>query len=259
MKKIIYLFIATIFLVSCNEDEMAPAYSDSGWIDFTSASSSAGDTVGSVDLEVAVNLGTNAEGQTITYSVDLVSGNANDMSVFGTFTAVIPSGEKMGYLPVGISTTDASGYEALVTLVSSSGMYDMGLPDDSKITEHTISVCQDVSMDLLANSITGYSELEGSGVEIYTPVLTPVAGESHVYTTTNIWGNFVQIVTGGAAPPIPYPGTLTVNSDLTVDFVGDSASRPGGTGYYDACTNEVFISLDQALFSGDFTVEVYLF
>jgi len=259
MKKLIYLFIATAFLVSCNDDEMAEAFSDSGWIDFTSASSEAGDSVGSVDVEVAVNLGTNAAGQTITYSVALVSGNATDSSVFGTFSASIPSGDKMGYLPVGISPTDASGYEVLVTLLSSTGMYDMGLSDGSKISEHTITVCQDVSTALLASAITGFSEFQGGGVEIYNPVLTPVVGESNMYTVDNMWGTFVQIITGGAAPPIPYPGTIIINSDLTVDFVGDSAAMPGGSGYYDACSNEIFVSLEQALFTSDFTVEVYLF
>jgi hypothetical protein len=259
MKKLLYLFISASLFISCSDDDMEPAFSDSGWIDFTSATSSSADSVGSTDVGVAVNLGTNLAGQTITYSVELITGTANDSSVFGTYTQEIPSEDTSGFLSVPISTTDADGYEALVTILSSDGMYDAGLSDGSKLTEHTITVCQDRSTELLSGPLSGFSELDGTGVEIYSPILTPVAGENNVYETDNIWGGLVEVLTGGAAPPIPYPGTLTLNDDLTVDFVGSEGYATGGTGFYNACTNEIFISLTQDLFTTDFTVEVYLY
>lgn len=140
MKKLIYLFIATAFLVSCNDDEMAEAFSDSGWLDFSTTSTTTDGMSGEFELPVNVNLGTNLEGQIVQYSVELVSGNVTTSGILGTFSATIPTGDKTGILPIKTSTTDGR-YELLVTLLSSSGMYDIGLSDGSKITEHTINVC----------------------------------------------------------------------------------------------------------------------
>jgi hypothetical protein len=267
MKKLLYLFISASLFISCSDDDMAADNSNSGWLDFTTfnedgdrvlnPSSETGDSVGTKDVEIQVNLGTNLEGQTVTFAVELVFGDADDQTKFGTFTSTIGAGEKSGFLSVPISTTD-SGYEALVTIISSDQEYSAGLSDDSKLIEHTIAVCPDLKENLLDVGV-GASLYNGEILEFGYDLQLTQTGDNTFYSE-NIWGNFVPNFGG---PNFQYPGTLTINSDLTVDFVSDpdnpnflSQNAAGGSGFYDACSDIIFIDIESDFFGSTITVAI---
>ena len=253
MKKLIYLFIATTFLVSCSDDDMATAYSDSGWIDFQTSSSNSTGSEGEVMLPVNVNLGTNLAGQTIQYSVSLVSGNVSTPGILGTFSALIPSGEKIGYLPVKTSLTDGN-YELLVTLLSSDAMYDMGLIDGSKIDTHTIYLCP---INLSA-TFTGVDVIGAAGPAPvgYTSNVTALG--NNMYSLDTSWGpDYISATCGGCVPPGDYVAPITISIDpITLDVTVISGGEPsgsgntfdidytvGGSGTYDSCNDTLSLNL----------------
>ena len=93
----------------------------------------------------------------------------------------------------------------------------------------------------------------------FTPTFTktPAADDGLSYIVDNAWGEFVdEVTTTDYAGQFPYSGTLTVNSDGTVVFVGDAAWASGGTGIYDACTGVITLKLSQALFQSSFAADV---
>lgn len=257
MKKIIFLLAVTFTaLISCESNDLPTDYPDSGWLDFTTSSSESADSVGSKDVEIAVNLGNNIEGQTVTFSVELVSGNASDVSKFGVFTSDIEAGNKIGFLTVPISQTDQDGYEALVTILSSSGNYEAGLEDGSKIFEHTINVCQDNKLDIITSETLAGVTFVG-GQALFNPQITQV--NSSTYYSADIWGGLLGRL--GAPFNPPYAGTLTINEDLTLDFVSDTtvpgydeANSAGGTGIYDACIGAYVLELNSQYFADPVTV-----
>jgi len=266
MKKILYLFIATAFLVSCSDDEMPQAYSDSGWIDFATASTNTNGEAGVIEIPVNVNLGTNLASQTIGYSVTLVTGNVADASNFGTFSATIPSGEKTISLPLNVSTTD-NVYEVLITLLSTDGsLYGIGLSDDSKITKHTVYVCPAI----LPASFTA-TEVIGAGGPApngYTSNVTALGNNQYSLDTS--WGpDYISATCGGCVPSGDYvaPITISLNQDtlvVTVIAGGEPSGvgntfdidyTVGGSGTYDSCTGVLSLTLTDAdIFGADVTV-----
>jgi len=273
MKKIIYLFIATAFLVSCNDDEMAEAFSDSGWIDFATASTSTTGNDGELMLPINVNLGTNLEGQTIQYSVELVSGTVNDASHLGTFSTTIPSGDKTGSLAVNTNATSGS-YTLLVKLLSSSGMYDMGLSDGSKINEHTITVCPlELSAAFTALEVVGPAGPTPNGFPIN---VVDLGGNQFSLDTS--WGpEYIFTTCAGCVPAGDYVGPITISitpattgviHNVTVVAGGEPSGvgntfdiaytiGDGGGGTYDSCTGILDLTLiDNDLFGTPLTVSL---
>lgn len=96
----------------------------------------------------------------------------------------------------------------------------------------------------------------------HTVSLTPVEGAENQWTVTTSWGpNFVAWATGdpGFNGLYQYSGTLILNDDLTVEFVGDAGWTAGGTGNFSACSNEFYITLSQNLFTTNaFTVDIVM-
>jgi hypothetical protein len=256
--KLTLLSLLAVFFIACSDDDRFENTPNSGWVEFNSGVTEAAGLGNLVEIPVDLTTGTNLNGITLTYNAELISGDFPD-GQFGSYTTEIPKGETTGNIMFNVGV--GSDYTVRFTLVSSDDKeFQIGLPnDDSKLITHTLTVCKNGSIDLLEGVIEARSETDGAAIEAsYAPVMTPSADTANSYDTANMWGNAVEILTGGAAPAIPYPGTLTINDDLTVDFVGSEGYTTGGTGVYDACTNEITLSLTQALFTGDFTVEVYL-
>lgn len=101
----------------------------------------------------------------------------------------------------------------------------------------------------------------GEEAPSHTVSLTPVAGAENQWTITSSWGpNFVAWATEnpGFNGSYQYSGTLTLNDDLTVEFVGDAGWTAGGTGNFSACSNEFYITLSQSLFTNAFTVDIVM-
>ena len=115
----------------------------------------------------------------------------------------------------------------------------------------------DISVD---TTYSGQSYIGTSLVSENTHTFTPT-GTPNQYAVDSCWGSsFVADATGNPAYQglFVYPGTLTINSDMTVTVVGGAGYATGGTGTYDPCSNVITLSLTQALFSSPFTVEVIL-
>ena len=107
---------------------------------------------------------------------------------------------------------------------------------------------------------SGASYIGTSLVSENTHTFTPT-GNPNEYAVDSCWGSsFVADATGNPAyqGQFIYSGTLTINSDLSVTVVGNSAYATGGTGSYNPCTGEITYTLTQALFSNPFTVNVIL-
>ncbi len=79
------------------------------------------------------------------------------------------------------------------------------------------------------------------------------------YYSPNIWGNFVSAATGGNQSGFPYPVYLVIHEDNTVTVKSDADDPgmfPGGTGTYDPATQTFHLTLQEALFTAAFDVEV---
>jgi hypothetical protein len=95
----------------------------------------------------------------------------------------------------------------------------------------------------------------------YNVTLTPVPGTTNQWTVTTGWGTtFVSWATGNSGYDglYVYSGTITLNSDFTIDFDGDSSWATGGTGEFSPCTQVFTYTLSQALFTSPFTTDVVL-
>jgi len=101
----------------------------------------------------------------------------------------------------------------------------------------------------------------GEEAPSYNITLNPVAGTTNQWTVTTGWGpTFVSWATGNSAYDnyYLYSGTITLNSDFTVDFDGDSSWATGGSGGFSPCTQVFTYTLSQALFTTAFATDVVL-
>ncbi|QTY26906.1 hypothetical protein [Flavobacterium sp. CS20] len=117
---------------------------------------------------------------------------------------------------------------------------------------------------------TGSSFIDGSQVNTFDMTLTPTGNEGE-YEVSSAWGaNFVAEATGNPAfdGQFIYDGVMTLNPDNTLSIVGngDPATFPGTVpageatngNLFDPCNNQMFYTLDQGVFQGDFVVDVVL-
>lgn len=105
-----------------------------------------------------------------------------------------------------------------------------------------------------ATSFTGASTLgSDSDFTPFTPTVTSVS--STQYTFNTFWGTqFIAEVFGNSAYTnlYNYGGTLTINPDLTVTIVGNTAAswdNQGGSGTYNPCDKTITYTLNHTLFT----------
>ena len=265
MKYIFRLLIAVTLIsaFSCSDENKLPAdNSDSGWIQFRTASSSGSQSQSTIEVPLRLPIGTNASGQDITYSVTAVSGDVPS-SVLGTYTTTLPAGDTVGSIAFNVAQSD-NAYTILFTLLSSSNPdYQIGLSDGSKQITHKLFVNCAINV---GTSYSGTVTSEGANVTPtnntpfnFTATITQIDATN--YSIDTAWGpSFVAVLAGqpGLAGQYLYPATITLNSDGTVSLLGGAAYATGGTGSYDPCADVFSYSLSQAVFTGDFTVEVVL-
>ena len=95
----------------------------------------------------------------------------------------------------------------------------------------------------------------------HSVTLVPVAGTDNQWTVTSSWGpDFVAWATGDPSysGAFLYSGTIVLNDDYTVDFIGNDAWATGGSGNYSPCTQVFDITLTQGLFTTSFTTQVVM-
>ena len=269
-KLYLYTLIALsiITLSSChhddpNEDKFKNDPT-SGWIYFSNQSTQITDDVSSVSIPLTQNSAVNSENTEVTVLVESIEGTAPE-SVLGNYTAIISKNMLTGEVTIPVVQTN-DRYTVQITIIESNkGNLQIGLDEDSSniypIT-HTLTVC-DATIDSEA-TYSGSSFIEGDLISQFEINLSEVEGENNTYLLSTAWGeNFVADATGQPLQGLYlYEAILYVNQDNTVIVEATDPNNTGffqgGSGSYDACTKTFSYSLEQALFSNDFLVDVTL-
>ena len=269
MKKIItitFCFCLALVTFNCNEEGLNDgkfnSNPESGWIEFDNESSSTNQGQAFVEIPISLPIGINPNGQSITYSISLLSGSLPD-GALGTFSTVIPPAETTANIVFDIPQSDDS-YEVVFTLLRSDNAgFQIGLPDGSKQITHNLFVnCAPVVGTTYNGTVTS-SDIgltsSNNGPFNFTATITQTS--DNTYAVNTAWGpNFVALLAQqpGLAGAFVYPATLTLNADGSVTVTGGAAYATGGSGSYDPCEDVFTYNISQAVFNGDFTVDVVL-
>jgi hypothetical protein len=254
MKKLIYILMLTTFaFISCDSEyDETP---NSGWVEFDNDLTNATSLGNTLEIPISLPIGTNLNGLEVTYSVEITEGSFPNGNL-GTFKTMIPKGENTANVlfNVGQGTT----YIAKITLLSTDDSeFLIGLTgDETKIIEHEIAVCADGSSELLNGGPNSRTFINDSFLEVTDSGLTLVDGETNVYSTENIWGDYVYNATGNPAyiGGFKLPGLLTLNDDKTITFESGFGVTQGT---YDSCLNEFQLPLAQPYFAADASVILF--
>jgi len=114
---------------------------------------------------------------------------------------------------------------------------------------------------LETTSYTAYPSAFDANAPEFSVTLVPVGDSINEYTIASGWGpNFVSWATGNSGYDglYQYSGTIVINDDFTIDFVGDDAWATGGSGEFSPCTQEFSYTLQQGLFTTSFETDVVL-
>ena len=258
--KIFSLVALALLFNACEQDfeddNFRPRDRTSGWLEFPTESETVFTSSGEFLVPVEVNVPINKDGFNVNYTVEVISGNAPNINT-GTFDANVPAGTREPNITLAIDPENISEYSIKVTLNSvDKDNITVGIPDSGRLTEFILGVTCPVPLEY-----SGASFLDGDQIGTFDVTLEPT-DEPNEFTITSAWGDFVFDLTGDPqfAGMFQYTGTLIVNSDSTVEIVADDTDSfpDGGTGTIATCAGELNYTLTQAVFTGDFTVDVEL-
>jgi len=268
MKKIIIIFAFFAFLLGCDtdgEDQRFSFDSDSGWVQFPDNNTSSIINLsgsGTSTLEIPLNLrtATNLPGLTVGYSI-----SSNNV-VSGSGEVIYEPGSDIGVLMLSVDNgavlTEPGSVDITLTNTDRANV-SVGLSDGSKPIVHniTINCASNVGTSYTGDSFSNDLGIAAGSFPAFMSTFTPVAGTPGSWDLDTTWGpDFVSLLCGGCVPPgsFPYPSTVTLNPDNTVTVTGVDFYTSGGTGTYNTCADEFTLNIGQALFNGDFTVDVVL-
>jgi hypothetical protein len=252
------LFILVLF-GACeqdfNDDKFQPRDRTSGWVQFGSTETTQFTSVGEFKLPVDVNVPINKNGFTINYTVEVVEGSAPQIET-GTFDASVPANSDDPNITLNINPENISQYAIQVTLNSvSADNITVGIEGTDRPTVFTLGITCPVPLNYTGTTFIGDSPINTFDLEL-TPTDSP-----NEFLMNTAWGDFVAAATGDPsfAGQFQYVATLVVNDDNTVDIVADDPDTfPGGTGVISTCEGTLNYTLEQAVFTTDFTVDVEL-
>lgn len=267
MKNLFYTILSAIFIfsfTSCEPDTGDESYMDNRETiaGFTASSATifaTAEGTNSYKLSVAISKQSTTDMNFDVSMSDSSTASADDYSMSAS-SVTVKAGELSGSLDIVADFDNASfdGKTLVLELTASAGVF---VGSVGTISIDIIKSCP--IPDSLPSSWTAELGTVDLGVAVgelasFTPTFTETPADDGLsYIVDNAWGEFVdEITTADYAGQFPYSGVLTVNSDGTVDFVGDAAWATGGTGVYDACTGVITLKLSQGLFSGSFTADV---
>ena len=261
--KIITLLFVSIVLVSCQRDQGDTDYlNDRGNTIFFAKSSAilfvedgAPNTI-----EIAVGATALASGE-VPYNITLDPASTAvegvDFTILNSTTSLI-NGNIISKLRIKGNFENAlvEGKTAIFNL-SASG--DVEVSDNNQFTLELFKLCPFTGLNTsnYTASVTAFDAEAPS----YVLTLDPVPGTDNQWTVYSGWGpTFVSWATGNSAYDnlYIYSGTIVLNSDFTIDFIGNDAWATGGSGNFSPCTQEFSYTLSQGLFTTSFTVDVVL-
>lgn len=258
--KILSLVALALVLNACEQDfeddRFRPRDRTTGWVQFSTSSDQAFNNGNEFKIPFDVNVPINPDGIAIDYNVEVVSGTAPE-GVAGSFTENIEPDERETSASITLNPEFTSNFTLKYTITNVDDEdISVGIEGSGRPVTFTLEVC-DTTFPLTWN---GTTFIEGSEIGTFTMNLTPTSVDNE-YTIDTAWGDFVADATGDPSfiGQFPYSGTLVLNDDNTVEIISDNAEQlPGGEGVFDPCANSLEYSLEQALFNGDFLVDVVL-
>ncbi|WP_046756875.1 hypothetical protein [Kordia jejudonensis] len=223
MKKILKTFILPLILVfaySCASDDDGRFTSDPefGWIEFPSASTtqSVNNELTLITVPFVTTAPINKSDITVSYTITDVVGSASD-AVSASGSAKILANTNTGLIELNVLPTAATALVASdITFdieITSAGGTDVGLPDGSSTTTHTVNLVCDLTLDLGGM----YSVTTNYGFHDFLPSFNP-----HTEVTEIIDNGdgtfFIQDFSGGLYNGGPYTtayGTGATSFDVT--------------------------------------------
>ena len=180
-------------------------------------------------------------------------GAANNVTIGVAATSVVDAGS---FSIVGL-------FEGAIvegkTLVLNLGSADFEVGSSNQYSLTFVQFCPFNGLE--TTSYTAYPSAFDDDAPEFPVTLVPVGDSVNEYTIASGWGpNFVTWATGNPAYDglYQYSGTIVINDDFTIDFVGDDAWATGGSGEFSPCTQEFSYTLQQGLFTSSFTTDVVL-
>ena len=264
MKKYLYILFASLGLLTSCEEDLIIFDEGEGFISNEVASASTAEDGDPISTTISLGTGSNETGVSVNFDVVIESGDASRFNITPSNGVLeIPAGEFSGDIVVEpIDNIVADGNVVIRVELSESNTLPVGTAGNG--VERTTTVFTITDNDCPTEISDSYGvEVFAFGEEApsHTVDFVPVAGTDNQWTVTSSWGpEFVAWATGdsGFSGAFPYSGTVVLNEDFTVDFIGDDAWATGGTGTYSACDNQFTITLTQELFTSAFTVDIVM-
>lgn len=261
LKYSIFAFVAALTLSSCNDDDSRfDSDIHGGWVQFEDAAPLSF-TYGGVDqisIPVDLNAPVNTRGLQVNYTINVIEGSVDGAFASPTGSFEIPVGTNEGNLTIALTEAGLTSRVIFdITLTTTSrenvqvGLSDNSRPIVKRICLAPLSVVSSYSGAVVA-SLDGDVLTDGPA---FTATVTPVAGQTDVWTINTAWGpNYVATLAGNPAlaGQYLYPATLTLDretGEFTVVTTGNPALYTGGTGNIDACSGVITLVLEQGLFT----------
>lgn len=260
------LAISTMFFVTSCEEDLLVFDTPEGFVQIGSpAARNVGEASGQT-INTVIQLGkANPNGQSVTISV--VSDDPSRYTIVpqinGTSTIQIPAGETSFTISVTpIDNFDNDGDVTVTFTLTDANTLPLGVGGEGNFrTQAAITIVDDdCAIEVSENyavTVLAFDEEAPS----HTVALVPVAGTDNQFTVVSVWGpEFVAWATGdeGFSGQFPYPATLTINDDFTLDVTGNANYATGGSGSYSSCTDTFEFTITQALFNNPFTVDIIM-
>ncbi len=246
----------------------------SGWVEFESASDQVLSDVGTITIPMEYNVPVNKVNTQVTYTVEVIAGDGAGVTT-GTFTATVAENTVDLSIDYAIDPTIASNYTLLFTIVSTSNPdVIIGLEGDNPDT-FTLEVCYNVfPLNWTGDAYIGDPTNPSNLITTFDLVLTPTGNDGE-YTMNTAWGtDFVAQATGnpgfdglfiydGGLFTISPDNTVVISEDPNDDrFTGtvsqDAALNEANGNLFDPCSEQLFYTLGQGLFTNPFTVNVVM-
>ncbi len=272
MKKYFYILFASLGLLASCEEDLVIYDAGDGFISNEVSSATTAEDGDPISTTISLGVSENNSGVSVNFDVIIESGDASRFTITPSNGVLeIPAGEFSGDIVVEpIDNINSDGNVVIRVELSDNNALPIGTAGLG--LERTTTVFTITDNDCPTEIKQNY------GVEVFalddeapshTVELVPVAGTSNQWTVSSSWGpefvDWTQGGGGGFSGLYVYPGTIILNDDFTVDFVGDPTQEgfppefyPGGSGTYSACDDQFSITLEQGVFSNAFTVDIVM-
>lgn len=253
-----------VTVASCDDAENPLYVPQDNFVQMETRTASTAEDGDPMTLNVALGSVDNPNGTSVNFDVIISSGDASRFNIEPSNGILeIPAGEFTGQITVTpIDNLENDGNVNLSIELVQTDNLKIGVAGLGNEKTAASLVINDNDCPTIISSQYGVEvfafDAEAPG---HTVELVAVDGTDKQWTVVSSWGpNFVGWATGnsGFNGLYPYSGTIVLNDDFTVDFIGDAGWATGGSGTYSACDDQFNITLTQALFSSSFTVDVVM-